>query len=131
MAAVGGVIAIIFGIFWIGMASEVSSSFGGGIATFFPLFGVFFVVAAIIGVIYNTKNATSKDRFSTFDITDESEESDPLNKTFGREKQAAQQSEKAEKTVRERLTKLESLRKDGLITEDEYQTQRKTIITSL
>ncbi|MGJ8724306.1 MAG: SHOCT domain-containing protein [Roseibacillus sp.] len=131
MAAVGGVIAVIFGIFWIGMASEISGSFGGGIASFFPLFGVLFVVVAIIGVLYNVKNATSKDRFSTFDITDESEESDPLNEAFGRPQPSPTKPANAEKTVRERLSKLEALRKDNLITEDEYQAQRKTIITSL
>ena len=82
-------------------------------------------------MVYNLKNATSKDRFSTFDITDESEESDPLNETFGRQKGAPKETTVVEKTVRERLSKLEALRKDGLITEDEYEAQRKTIITSL
>ena len=131
MGAVGGVIAVIFGIFWIGIASQMSGSFGGGFGNIFPLFGVLFVIAAIFGVVYNLKNATSKDRFSTFDITDESEESDPLNETFGRQKGAPKETTVVEKTVRERLSKLEALRKDGLITEDEYEVQRKTIITSL
>ena len=131
MSAVGGIIAVIFGVFWIGMASNISGSMGGGVASVFPLFGVLFVVAAIIGVVYNLKNATSKDRFSTFDITDESEESDPLNETFGRKNALPKEPLKSENTVRDRLAKLEALRKDGLITEEEYQAQRETIITSL
>lgn len=131
MAAVGGVVAVIFGIFWIGIASEITGGMGGGFGSIFPLFGVLFVIMALCGVVYNLKNATSKDRFSTFDITDQSEESDPLNEIFGKEKEAPQRTASAEKTVRERLVKLETLHKEGLVTEEEYQAQRKAIISSL
>lgn len=50
----------------------------------FPLFGVVFVTIAIIAAVYNFKNATSKDRYSEYDIVDGNEESDPLNDRFGR-----------------------------------------------
>ena len=136
MAAVGGVFAVIFGIFWIVMASSITSGMGG-VGFIFPLFGVFFVIMAIGGVVYNAKNATSENRFSTFDITSESEESDPLNELFGQEKKDATPSsdltfdKPEEETVRERLAKLEALRKDGLITEQEYEAQRGIIISSL
>ncbi|MGN1095737.1 MAG: zinc-ribbon domain-containing protein, partial [Eubacteriales bacterium] len=38
-----------------------------------------------IGItVYNFKNATSKNRYSSFDITDDKEEPDPLNERFGK-----------------------------------------------
>jgi len=42
----------------------------------------YFVFIAISQAIYSFKNATSKNRFSTFDITDNNEEIDPLNTRF-------------------------------------------------
>ncbi|MHB1484153.1 MAG: zinc ribbon domain-containing protein [Saccharofermentanales bacterium] len=75
----GGIASLavgVFGIFWmIGAASM-----GGG---FFALFGLIFVFIAIGQAIYSFKNATSKNRFSAFDITDDKEETDPLNAMFG------------------------------------------------
>ena len=66
----------VFGIFWMIFAA----SMGGG---FFALFGLIFVFIAISQAIYSFKNATSKNRFSTFDITDDKEEIDPLNLKYG------------------------------------------------
>ena len=54
---------------------------GGGL---FALFGIVFIVVAIVQSVYNFRNATSENRFSSFDITDASEESDPLNERFGK-----------------------------------------------
>lgn len=74
----GGFISIVmglFGVIWIFLVS----SMGGG---FFALFGVIFVIIAIVQAIYHFKNATSKNRFSTFDITDGNEEPDPLNEYY-------------------------------------------------
>lgn len=51
----------------------------------FPLFGVVFVIIAIALAVYNFKNATSKNRYSEFDIVDGQEEPDPLNERFGGE----------------------------------------------
>ena len=75
----GGVVSIaigIFGIIW----TIGAGSIGGGL---FALFGVVFVVIAIVNAVYNFKNATNKNRYSTFDIVDDSEEPDPLNERFG------------------------------------------------
>ncbi len=48
-------------------------------------FGIIFIVIAIVQVIYNFKNATGKNRYSSFDITEQGEEPDPLNEMFGEE----------------------------------------------
>ncbi len=68
----GSVIAIVFGIIWTVAVS------GSGAPGFFPLFGVLFIITGIINGIYNYKNATGKNRYSAFDITDEGEEPDPF-----------------------------------------------------
>ena len=75
MGGVVGIFMIGFGILWTVLASQAS----GIIA----LFGVLWTVVAIVTTIYNFKNATGKNRYSAYDITDSSEESDPLNERFG------------------------------------------------
>lgn len=92
MGAIVGAAVVIFGILWtVGAAnitSEANMMFGGDpftdtMSTIFPLFGVVFVGVAVVGVIYNLKNATGKNRYSEFDIVDGDEEPDPLNQRFG------------------------------------------------
>ena len=71
---VGGIIAAIFGVGWtIGAASI-------GAPWFFCLFGVFFVGVAIASCFYNFHNATSPNRFSSFDIVPSAAEPDPLDR---------------------------------------------------
>lgn len=81
----GGVVSIaigIFGVIWtIGAAS-----IGGGP---FALFGVVFVIVAIVQAVYHFKNATNKNRYSSFDIVDGNEEPDPLNRRYGESNEAA------------------------------------------
>ncbi len=74
MDTIGSIGAAIFGVFW------TLGAFQAGAPMPFPLFGVIFIVIAIIQAIYNYKNATRKDRMSLYDITDPKEESDPLDK---------------------------------------------------
>lgn len=76
MGAFGSAAVSVFGIFWTIMAMSM------GAPIFFALFGIIFVVMGIAQTVYNFKNATSKERFSAFDITDSSEEPDPLNEFF-------------------------------------------------
>lgn len=76
MNAIGSVAAVIFGIFWTIMASSM------GAPAIFPLFGVVFIGLGIAQAVYHFKNATEKNRFSAFDITDGSEEPDPLQQRF-------------------------------------------------
>lgn len=77
MGVWGAVVAVVFGIFWTWMAASM------GAPGIFPLFGVVFIITGIISGIYNYKNATGENRYSTFDITEEGEETDPLQRRFG------------------------------------------------
>lgn len=74
----GAVIAVVFGIFWTAMAVNM------GAGPIFPVFGVLFIITGIIIGIYHFKNATGKNRYSTFDITEEGEEVDPLEQRFNK-----------------------------------------------
>lgn len=76
MGAFGSAAVSVFGIIWTIMAMSM------GAPVFFALFGIIFVVMGIAQTAYNFKNATGKERFSAFDITDSSEEPDPLNEFF-------------------------------------------------
>ena len=82
MGAIIGIGVCIFGIGWTITAAKMGAPF------FFPLFGVVFVGIGIVNVIFNFKNATGKNRFSSFDITDDVEEEDPFNERFGRKENA-------------------------------------------
>ncbi len=76
MSAAGSVISVAFGILWTILTLSM------GAPVIFALFGVLFVILGIIQTVYHFKNATSKNRYSTFDITDEKEEPDPLQQRF-------------------------------------------------
>ena len=69
-----GIFMIGFGIVWTILAMQAN--------TIFALFGVFWTGIVIIITIYNFKNATRKNRYSVYDITDANEEPDPLNDHF-------------------------------------------------
>ena len=75
MGGVVGIFMICFGILWTVLAGQASGLFG--------LFGVIWTAIAAVITIYNFKNATGKNRYSSYDITDPWEESDPLNERFG------------------------------------------------
>lgn len=82
MNGVGYVAAAVFGIFWMILAGGI------GAPGLFVAFGAIFVLMAVAGAIYQFSNATRKNRFSAFDITDEQEEPDELNQTSARTAQA-------------------------------------------
>lgn len=75
MSGVLSILAGIFGVVWI----IIALSNGGG---FIAIFGLIFVVIAIVQAVYHFTNATGKDRYSSFDIVDGQEEPDPLNRKF-------------------------------------------------
>ena len=82
----GGVVSVfvsIFGIIWMLTALSLGAPF------LFACAGLVFCGIALVDAVYNFKNATSKQRYSEYDIVDSSEESDPLNERFG---QAAEPS---------------------------------------
>ena len=75
MSGIACVFSALFGVVW----TFVAASMGGG---FIALFGVIFIVMAIVNAVYNFRNATGKNRYSEYDITEHWEESDPLNERF-------------------------------------------------
>jgi hypothetical protein len=76
MGAISSVFAVIFGIIWTFAAASMGAPF------FFPLFGLVFIIMGIVQAVYNFKNATSENRYSSFDIVDSREEADPWNERF-------------------------------------------------
>lgn len=74
LEGLGSLIVAVFGVFW------TITSINMGAPILFPLFGILFVIMAIVQAIYNYKNATGKNRMSLYDITEENEEIDPLQK---------------------------------------------------
>lgn len=82
MGGFGAVFGIVFGIFWTVLAASMTQGFGL-VGVIFPLFGVLFIIIGVVNAVYNFKNATGKNRYSEFDITDDTEEPDPLNQHFG------------------------------------------------
>ncbi len=75
LSGIIGIFMIGFGIVWTVLASQIS-----GIVA---LFGILWTGIAVVTTVYNFKNASQKNRYSTFDITDDREEPDPLNLKFG------------------------------------------------
>ncbi len=75
LSAISSIGVAAFGVLWTVMA------LAGGAGPF-ALFGVIFVIIAVVQAVYNIKNATSKNRYSEFDITENGEEPDPLNEKF-------------------------------------------------
>lgn len=75
----GGIMSIAMGLFGLLWTVLVASSGGGA----FALFGVIFIGIAVVQAVYNFKNATGKNRYSEYDITEGNEETDPWNEHFG------------------------------------------------
>jgi len=82
MAGIAGIFMVGFGIFWTVMAAQFH--------VFMALFGVLWTCGALTVTVYNFKNATGKNRHSAFDITEDGEEPDPLNRRFGNPEQFSQ-----------------------------------------
>ena len=76
MSGISSILVALFGVVW----TIIAASMGGGL---FALFGLIFIAYAVVQAVYNFKNATGKNRYSAYDITDEHEEPDPLNEIFG------------------------------------------------
>ncbi len=90
MSGVMCIIVGIFGVIWtIGAVSM-------GAGPIFALFGLVFIGVAVVNAVYNFKNATSKDRFSVYDITESHEEGDPFDKYYKTENSDAPQNDETE-----------------------------------
>lgn len=81
MGGIIGIAVVIFGLIWTFLAGRMFAPMA--------LFGIIFVIIGIANTVYNFKNATQKNRYSEFDIVDETEEPDPLNTRFGKKSQNA------------------------------------------
>ena len=71
MSAVMSVVMGIFGVVWTVIAANISG--------FMALFGIVFIIIAIVQAVYHYKNATNKNRYSSYDIVDGEEEPNPIN----------------------------------------------------
>ena len=85
MSGVTGIFVALFGVFWTILAVGMG-------AWFMAPFGIIFVCIAVSQVIYNFKNAAGENRYSAYDIVDETEEMDPLNERFGEKKSSSLRS---------------------------------------
>ena len=81
MGAVTSAVFMLFGVVWVVATSQFLEG-AGSLGFVFPLFGVLFVVIAAVQFFINLHNATGKNRYSEFDITDGQEEPDPLAERF-------------------------------------------------
>ncbi len=82
---VGSILGAIFGVVWMIFALYI----GAGA---FSLVGLIFIAMAIMNAVYHYKNATGDNRYSTYDIVDSSEETDPFNEKFGKQNQTGHKS---------------------------------------
>lgn len=73
---IGSLFAIGFGVVWTVVAGSMAATVGGFL-WLFPLFGLLFIGMGIVQAVYNYKNATGRNRYSVFDITEDGEEPDP------------------------------------------------------
>ncbi len=74
MGGMSSVFAALFGVVWTVIA--------GRIMPFMALFGIIFILMAVVNAVYNFKNATGENRYSEYDITEDGEETDPFNEMF-------------------------------------------------
>ena len=81
MGGIIGIAVVIFGLIWTFLAGKMFAPMA--------LFGIIFVVIGIANTVYNFKNATGENRYSEYDIVDDTEEPDPLNARFGKKSQNA------------------------------------------
>jgi len=76
MSGAVGIVMICFGLLWTALAASLSP--------IFAIFGILWTAIAVMNTVYNFKNATGKNRYSSYDIVDSREETDPLNERYGR-----------------------------------------------
>ena len=89
MGAIMGVGVSLFGVFWCVLAAAMG-------AWFMIPFGLIFIGMAVASTVMNYRNATGKNRYSTFDITEDGEEPDPLEQRFGSRRERDEWDETAQ-----------------------------------
>lgn len=94
MGAAGSIFAVIFGIFWTIMAYSITRDAPFPLVSMvFPLFGLVFIGFGVVQAVYHFKNATGRNRMSTFDIVDSNREPDPLERYAGGSPRGTQRPE--------------------------------------
>ena len=88
MGGIAGIFMIGFGILWTVIVAQASG--------IFALFGVLWTGIAVVTTVYNFRNATGKNRYSQFDITEGDEEPDPLNERFGESREPEKAGEESD-----------------------------------
>lgn len=88
LGGVVGIGVVLFGMIW--------TVFAGRMFPPMALFGLIFIGIGIANTVYNFKNASSPNRYSEFDIVDDTEENDPLNLRYGKKTQNAVEVEYTE-----------------------------------
>ncbi len=133
MSTVGGIIGVVFGIFWTVMAFEITKSAPFPLVhVLFPLFGILFIVIGIVNVGYSLTNTVSRDRMSVVDITTGQEEGDPLSRLIvGEDSRVREQTHDESESIENRLANLEALLQEHAITNTEYAEQRKRIMEEI
>jgi hypothetical protein len=119
-----GIGVVLFGLFWIGMAARM------GAPPFMLIFGVVFVVVALSKSVFAGRNLNSSTRISDLDLPEHHDPLGPLDETYG-EGSGEYRITTAPESVEERLTDLESLKSKGLVTEEEYESQRTRILQEI
>lgn len=128
LGGVGSLAAVAFGIIWTVMAFTITRNAPFPlVGILFPLFGIIFIIMGAVRAIYNFTNATSENRFSTFDITSSQDEPDPLNERF----EHLTETDVFGESIESRLARVNELKSKGLISEVEYAEQRRKILNSL
>ena len=82
MNGIVGIFMIAFGILWTVLVAKVN--------TIFAIFGILWTVMAVVRTVYSFKNATGKNRYSAYDITECNEEPDSFNEHFGNQESDTQ-----------------------------------------
>ena len=80
MNGISLVLVAAFGVVWTVIALQI----GGGM---FALFGVIFVLIALVKAVFHFKNATGEKRSSLYEIAEHGEEPDPWNERFEQSRQ--------------------------------------------
>lgn len=103
------ILFLIFGVFVMSNAPDEPA---------IAIFRIIWILACIGGIIYSIRNLSTYSK----------EQKKRIPPTAGEVVELVSEDETGEKNFETKLRKLESLRKDGLITEEEYQKKRKEIM---
>jgi hypothetical protein len=119
------VITTLFGVGWTIMAGAITrDSPFLVVGTIFPLFGIIFVIIGVIGIHSAVKSVATHCENNT------SSSEGQVTRNYVRAETLEEKPSSA-KTVEARLKELEAVKDKGIISQQEYSTQRKRILEQL